>query len=301
VFYYVLTLFFATVSVNAGLLILSILNYKKTREKILREGSLVTASVIVILFADAVKVFGRSPSGAMEPNAPLSAIAISLAGFALFAYSLPLFACRLVRVAMSPVRWVIHGIMIVTLATMGVLNEILALSLSPALEGAAFVLVSIYAALMVIVFFKRIEDKVVRPVVKSFLIILAASIVLAAAQVPLVNLLAIPERWREVPYVQLLYSLSAAALLIFFASRYLYKSEVSVAKSLPRDFVVRFGISQRECDIIALVMQGFSHKQIGGQLYISNRTVKNHIYNIYQKTGAENKVQLLNMIHSDRI
>ncbi len=99
------------------------------------------------------------------------------------------------------------------------------------------------------------------------------------------------------------YSTAASGLMIFYAARYLYKPAVLAASedgcALPAEFMCNFKISHRESEIISLVMQGYSHKQIGDKLFISNRTVKNHIYNIYQKTGAENKVQLLNLIRTN--
>ena len=45
-------------------------------------------------------------------------------------------------------------------------------------------------------------------------------------------------------------------------------------------------------DIIEMMARGFSNSAIAEKLFISTLTVKNHVYHIYQKTGAENKVQL---------
>jgi DNA-binding CsgD family transcriptional regulator len=67
---------------------------------------------------------------------------------------------------------------------------------------------------------------------------------------------------------------------------------------LPEDFVRRYGISHRESDIIEMMARGFSNSTIAEKLFISTLTVKNHVYHIYQKTGAGNKVQLLNLINT---
>jgi len=45
--------------------------------------------------------------------------------------------------------------------------------------------------------------------------------------------------------------------------------------------------SGREKEIIELLFKGYSNKQIGKALFISARTVKNHIYSIYRKTGGQ--------------
>ena len=58
-----------------------------------------------------------------------------------------------------------------------------------------------------------------------------------------------------------------------------------------------FKISTREREILDLIIQGKSNKEIANCLFISEGTVKNHIYNIYKKLGVCNRLQILRMIH----
>ena len=53
-------------------------------------------------------------------------------------------------------------------------------------------------------------------------------------------------------------------------------------------------VSEREIEIIALVAQGLTNQEIAQALTISKRTVDNHVSNIFTKTGAKNRVALLN-------
>jgi DNA-binding CsgD family transcriptional regulator len=53
-------------------------------------------------------------------------------------------------------------------------------------------------------------------------------------------------------------------------------------------------LSDRELEIIELVAQGLTNQEIAGSLTISKRTVDNHVSNIFTKTGAKNRVALLN-------
>ena len=53
-------------------------------------------------------------------------------------------------------------------------------------------------------------------------------------------------------------------------------------------------LSERELEIIALVAEGLTNQEIAGTLTISKRTVDNHVSNIFTKTGAKNRVALLN-------
>ncbi|MCT0198130.1 response regulator transcription factor [Synechococcus sp. CS-1325] len=53
-------------------------------------------------------------------------------------------------------------------------------------------------------------------------------------------------------------------------------------------------LSGRELEIIELVATGLTNQDIAAQLMISKRTVDNHVSNIFSKTGAKNRVALLN-------
>lgn len=53
-----------------------------------------------------------------------------------------------------------------------------------------------------------------------------------------------------------------------------------------------YGITRREAEIIALAARGLSNKEIGAALYVSEATVKTHMYRILRKTGAGNRTEL---------
>ena len=52
--------------------------------------------------------------------------------------------------------------------------------------------------------------------------------------------------------------------------------------------------SERETEIVELVALGLTNQEIAQALTISKRTVDNHVSNIFTKTGAKNRVALLN-------
>lgn len=60
-------------------------------------------------------------------------------------------------------------------------------------------------------------------------------------------------------------------------------------------FFLKYNISEREKEIIYLILAGKSNKDIEDRLYISIGTVKNHVYNIYKKLHVKNRAQLLNL------
>ena len=58
-----------------------------------------------------------------------------------------------------------------------------------------------------------------------------------------------------------------------------------------------FSISAREREILASLLTGKTSKEIGGQLFISQRTVETHLQNIFRKCGVSNRVELVNLVN----
>jgi DNA-binding NarL/FixJ family response regulator len=52
-------------------------------------------------------------------------------------------------------------------------------------------------------------------------------------------------------------------------------------------------LSQREAQVMALLLRGLRNKEIAGELGITPETVKNYITNIFIKLGCHNRVQLV--------
>nr|WTB29084.1 response regulator transcription factor [Streptomyces sp. NBC_00830] len=51
------------------------------------------------------------------------------------------------------------------------------------------------------------------------------------------------------------------------------------------------GLSPREKDILVLIGEGLTNSQIGKRLYLSEKTVKNHISRLLAKLGVERRIQ----------
>ena len=91
--------------------------------------------------------------------------------------------------------------------------------------------------------------------------------------------------------------------LVFYLDRFLDDFERSEAwekatpgPGLPVDFLVRYKITEREVAVLELVCRGLTNHEIGERLYIAVPTVKSHLYNVFQRTGVKNRVQLVNLI-----
>jgi len=58
----------------------------------------------------------------------------------------------------------------------------------------------------------------------------------------------------------------------------------------------RYGLSDRETQVLALVLRGRLNKEIAAELFVSTETVKKHLYNIFRKTSVRSRLQLLLLV-----
>ena len=49
--------------------------------------------------------------------------------------------------------------------------------------------------------------------------------------------------------------------------------------------------TERERDVLFLLLRGLNNKEISKKLFISNHTTKAHVASIYKKLGVSNRVQ----------
>lgn len=90
---------------------------------------------------------------------------------------------------------------------------------------------------------------------------------------------------------------------ILFAAKYFFIQVPSIMDDITvsASFTNKYAITAREREVIELLLKGLSIKEVAAVLDRSFKTVNNHIYNIYQKTGAGNKIELLNLIKENSI
>jgi len=63
----------------------------------------------------------------------------------------------------------------------------------------------------------------------------------------------------------------------------------------------RFGFTPREIEVTTELMKGIPYKIIAQQLSISEKTINRHVSNAFAKTGATNKVELINKLESRQL
>jgi len=97
--------------------------------------------------------------------------------------------------------------------------------------------------------------------------------------------------YSSIPYV-----LYGIFLIVYFA-RYPISAPLG-SEEISEAFLSKYGITEREKELIVKVMQGKSNADIARELFISLPTVKTHLHNIYQKLGVDSRYDLLARVRS---
>lgn len=111
---------------------------------------------------------------------------------------------------------------------------------------------------------------------------------------------------KEVPSEQIVASISRLAREPFLCPQHLLRCLFDFACQCPEETSPAAGTSsydltQRESQLIALVTQGLTNKEIAGRLNLSEHTVKNHVHSILRKTGARTRVGLTHQHTRERL
>jgi DNA-binding NarL/FixJ family response regulator len=64
-------------------------------------------------------------------------------------------------------------------------------------------------------------------------------------------------------------------------------------RRIARDDPAEPGLSERENEVLKLVAKGYSYKEIGEKLFISTKTVQNHVQNILTKLQLKRRYELM--------
>jgi DNA-binding CsgD family transcriptional regulator len=97
-----------------------------------------------------------------------------------------------------------------------------------------------------------------------------------------------------------IFSLYWAASVVVPASRCLTEPAGPEGEGVPEVFVREFDLSRREAEVLEQLCLGLSNRDIGEKLYISPRTVENHVYNLYRKCGVSRRMELCNLLNQYR-
>jgi DNA-binding CsgD family transcriptional regulator len=97
--------------------------------------------------------------------------------------------------------------------------------------------------------------------------------------------------YSSIPYV-----LYGIFVIVYFLN-YFVPASVEI-DGVFEAFLAKYGITEREREIILKVVQGKSNSDIARELFVSIATVKTHLHNIYTKIGVNSRYNLLARVRS---
>lgn len=298
----VLALHFLALAVGAAAIGQAATIWLRHRRAVIRHYVLFLASTGTILLALAVDRYARLAG--LADSAAVAAIVwmLQAAGGLAYIGASPFFYHSLLGLPMR--RWHLALYLAVdALALSAAIAYVAApgtLAFGVALNSVLFAMIAL-GLVLIAVSLGRTADPVLRRALLVFLLLTIAFFPLmwadaAIGWLPLLAGLA-PLDGLSFP----LYFLVLNCLSIAFGLRYLNRPAYAEGGKPTAFFLERFGITEREAAVIGCLLEGMSGKDIADRLYISAKTVENHVTNIYRKVGAKNRVQLFRLIRANAL
>ena len=106
---------------------------------------------------------------------------------------------------------------------------------------------------------------------------------------------------RPIVLITVMAALFAVCIFLFFHLYHMmYMQPAKAEPDYVIKFAARYGLSQRETDLLRLIIDGCTNKEIAEKLFISENTVKFHVRNLLHKTGCSKRTDILALFDSFR-
>jgi len=96
----------------------------------------------------------------------------------------------------------------------------------------------------------------------------------------------------SIPVLVFLLNISASIWLLIYGNKIATIKVLKKRLILAIDLIEKYKISKRETEVIQLICEGYTNRQIADELFISVETVKDHNSRIFLKTEVNNRTQL---------
>jgi Response regulator containing a CheY-like receiver domain and an HTH DNA-binding domain len=217
----------------------------------------------------------------------LSIITVCRYGISLFPISQERKRIGIMVIVIFSIAFLIFSIFFITFYSVGNLTDTLAKVLwviYPAGSIAPFIL-----AVVMIFFFKSIKQGNQVRLAQYFL---GAFLPQAAFTVLDFFLF----RQLTFRFTHLTYLVFGLLNFYYISTNYFLRYENNTGISLEKKIISSYGFSERELEVLKLLVEGKTNIEIGDSLCISVNTVKSHVKSIYRKSEVSNRVQLLHKI-----
>ena len=282
----------------AATILISGLLYRKFGHKAFKYLSLLMAGGMLLMLVEAVSTYNSIATTDMKTFKRIVYLTLNPAGEMIQFLMFPAVAFAAVGKKFPHKLSIISKIYaMVIVATLPVAIITGDSSIQLAREFFGQTVFHIFAYIIIFKNYRNIANNALKKALKSYLIL--ALIVVPPAIIFQSGILTgiVRTKYLEIPFPYIIYCLLFNILCISNTFKYLFIPAGRESKGIPELFLRQNHVTGREKEIIELLLRGYSNKQIGKALFISAKTVKNHIYNIYRKTQVQNRMQLSNSIN----
>ncbi|MBI4976084.1 MAG: helix-turn-helix transcriptional regulator [Spirochaetes bacterium] len=291
----VFLLYVLTFAVGVSAITLSILFY--IRERIRWFGYYIFFQLVVLflLFMYALRIYDYISFFNVNDVAIKVIVTISFANIALLIYFIPFIVFHMIRRAWGARENLIFLAVDAAYIALVVLYLVFNYNIVffSILNGIFFADV-IFCIVICLLSLTNIKERAIKQAVRIFMI-------LSAVFFPLILLNSFLDRLFGVQTLQFpfgmlllpLYHLWWNMTLVIYLIYYLSKPR---NRRVIQSFLRVHGITRREEDIVDLLIDGRTAKEISDLLTISPNTVNNHIASIYQKAKVKNRIELMNLL-----
>ena len=105
---------------------------------------------------------------------------------------------------------------------------------------------------------------------------------------------------KPIALITLMAVMFVLCIFMFFQLYHVMYMPAKVEPDYIIQFASQYGLSQRESDLMRLILGGNTNKEIAEKLFISENTVKFHVRNLLRKTGCKKRSELLSLFDSFR-
>jgi DNA-binding CsgD family transcriptional regulator len=225
---------------------------------------------------------------------------LSVSGICVLAFGLPNLALELTNSEVTALLIPYSLALAIAGGIITAVGMVLGFPVVVALSETLVIIIEFYSAGFVLAWRNRVLNRSTRRFAISVSLAVIITAPLAVLLVYLWNRSTDPFGHSLPPYMLMIFLFLINGTTLILSSYGIVRSSKKIVSEFDSAAIAAYEITPRECDIILYICQGCSNDEIGARLFISSSTVKNHVYHIYRKTGARNRIELMNTVLSSK-
>jgi DNA-binding CsgD family transcriptional regulator len=286
---------------GAADIVFALMLFRRERRKAYRSLLLLLAATALVFFSETVDFFFRivPPDPSLEVESVLIATLVGYyIGFAGILYFLPSLVLELMGPRKSAVVRSVPFLVLIVPA--GAVLYLLTGRGEISVIGDVTMTVSLVFSIVLCLFPTGADDRKIKTMyVRGLGIVLCIFFPVFILEFFVFEYMpALPSFLSDTPFFFTLFYLVFAAMNLAYLPRFLSALPFGRPIALTSSFADRYALSDRERTILEHLVQGESNKEIGYHLGISEKTVKNHLFNAYQKMGINSRMSFVRKLQN---